>query len=166
MLFPVQFAEGIARGRDRRAAEQAKMRVARGLELRGFLLRDALDVAHREKPVQAVFVIDHEQFVDADVLGEKLVGARDRVLAEFAFVDRLHLGARRHRFGDFARGVARLDHVAGQQADETAIFIHDRKRAEREPLFLDQREHVADELVRRDFDRLLDQAVDVIFHAR
>ena len=32
--FAVQFAERIARGRDRRAADEMEMRVARGLELR------------------------------------------------------------------------------------------------------------------------------------
>ena len=43
--FAIQFAEGIARGRDRRAAEEMGMGVARGLELRVAFLRDALHVA-------------------------------------------------------------------------------------------------------------------------
>ena len=66
--------------------DQAEMRIARGLELRLALLRDALDVAHREQAVQMVLVVHHEQFVDAEVLGEKFVGARDRILAQFLFV--------------------------------------------------------------------------------
>ena len=60
-----------------------KARVARGLELRVAFLRDALDVAHREQAAQMVLVVHHEQFVDAEVFGEKFVGAGDGVLAQF-----------------------------------------------------------------------------------
>ena len=81
--FAVEFAKGVARGRDRRAANEMKARVARGLELRVALLRDALDVAHREQAAQMVLVVHHEQFVDAEMLGEKFVGAGDGVLAQF-----------------------------------------------------------------------------------
>ena len=48
----VQFAEGVARGGNRRAAHQPEARVAGRLELRVALLRDAFHVAHREQPAQ------------------------------------------------------------------------------------------------------------------
>ena len=55
--------------------------------------------------------------------------------------------------------------MAGQQAHKLSFFINDRERAETEfPLF-NHREHVANKLVGRDDDRLLNQAVNVIFHA-
>ena len=73
--------------RDRRAADQPEMRVARRLELRVPLLRDALDVAHREQAVQLVLVVHHQQLVDAGMLGEKLVGAGDGIAAQFLLID-------------------------------------------------------------------------------
>jgi hypothetical protein len=146
--FAVQFAKGVARGRNRRAADEAEVRVARRLELRLALLRDALHVAHRDEAVQMVLVVHHEQLVDAEMFGEKFVGAGDGVLAQFLFGDGVDLRARRERLGNFAFGVTRLDDVAGKQADQFALFIHDRKRAEAEFFLLDQSQHVADELVR------------------
>ena len=71
----------------------------------------------------------------------------------------------REGVGDLAFGVARLDHVAGKQTDELALVIHDRKGAEREFFLLDHFQHVADELVGRDRDRFLNQAVNVVFDA-
>ena len=150
---------------ERRAADEVEVRVARRLELRLALLRDALHVAHRDEAVQMVVVVHHQQFVDADVLGEKFVGAGNRVLAQLLFRDGVNLRARRERLGNFFAGVTRLDDVAGKQPDEFSFFIHDGKRAEAEFFLLDQRQHVADELFRRNLDRFLDQAVDVIFHA-
>ena len=44
----IQFAKCIARGADRRAADEAELSVARGLELRLAFLLDALDVVHSE----------------------------------------------------------------------------------------------------------------------
>ena len=85
--FAVQFAKGVARGGHRRAAEQAEMRVARRLELRVALLRDALDVAHREQPVQAVLVVHHQQLVDAGMVGEELVGLGDGVAPQFLLLE-------------------------------------------------------------------------------
>ena len=151
--------------RNRRAADEAELRVARGLELRLAFLRDALDVAHRDEAVQMVVVIHHEQLVDAEMFGEKFVGARDGVFAQFFFGDGVNLFARRERLDHFLRGVTRLDDVAGKQADEFAFFIHHRKRAEAEFFLFNQRQHVADELVGRNFDRVLNQALDVIFDA-
>ena len=142
-----------------------KWRVARRLELRVAFLRDALHVAHRDEAVQMVVVVHHQQFVDADVLGEKFVGAGNRVLAQFLFRDGVDLRARRQRLGNFLFGVTRLDDVAGKQADQLAFFIHDRKRAEAEFFLLNQRQHVADELVGRDLDGFLNQAVDVVLDA-
>ena len=141
--FAIQFAEGIARGADRRAAHEAELRIARGFELRLALLLDALDVVHREQAAQIVVVIHHEQFVDAGALGKKLVGAGDGILAEFLLVDGVNLFARRHGLGNLALGVTRFDDVAGEQADEFAFFVHHRKRAEAEFAFLHQLHHVA-----------------------
>ena len=141
------------------------MGVAGRLELRVALLRDALDVAHGEEPAQMVLVVHHQQFVNADVFGEKFVGAGDRILAQFLLRDGVDLGAGRQGLGDLLFGVTRFDDVAGEQADEFAFFIHDRKGAEAEFFLLNQREHVADELVGRDLDGLLDQAVDVVLDA-
>ena len=81
----VQFAERVARGRDRRAADEVEMGVAGRLELRVAFLRDALDVAHGDESLQLVVVVHHQQFVDADVFGEKFVGPGNRVLAQIPF---------------------------------------------------------------------------------
>jgi len=108
----VKFAKGVARGRNRRATNEMKPRVARRFELRAAFLRDALDVAHREQAAQVVLVIHNEQFVNAKMFVEKFVGARDGVLAEFLLGDGLNLGAGREGVGNFAFGVARLDDVA------------------------------------------------------
>ena len=117
----VQFAKRVARGRDRRAADQAEMRVARRLELRVPLLRDALHVAHREQPVQPVLVVHHQQLVDAGVVGEELVGLGDGVAAQFLLVERVDLAARRQRLGNLAFGVALLDDMAREQAHQLAL---------------------------------------------
>ena len=66
--------------RHRGAADEPEVRVARRLELRLALLRDALHVAHREQAAQVVLVVHDEQLVDAGMFGEKFVGAGDRVL--------------------------------------------------------------------------------------
>src|SRR2546423_1559879 len=50
--FAVQFAERIASGGNRGAADEVKIRVARGLELRAPLLRDAFHIAHGDQPPQ------------------------------------------------------------------------------------------------------------------
>ena len=81
---------------------EAEMRVARRLELRVALLRDALDVAHRDQAVQMVLVVHHQQLVDAEMFGEKFVRAGDGVLAQFLLADGMDLRARRERLGDFA----------------------------------------------------------------
>jgi hypothetical protein len=163
--FAVEFAKGIARGRNRRAADEMKARVARRLELRAAFLRDALDVAHREQAAQVVLVVHHEQFVNAQMFGEKFVGAGDGILAEFLLGDGVDLGAGREGVGNFALGVARLDHVAGKQPNQFALVIHDGKSAEAEFFLLNQGQHIADELAGRDLDRFLNQTVNVIFDA-
>ena len=162
---PVEFAEGVARGGDRRAADQPELRVARGLELRLALLRDALDIAHGDEPVQNVMVIQHQQLVDAEVFGEKFVGARDGVLAQFLAGDGADLRAGREGLGNFLGGVARLHHMAGEQAEQLALVIHHREGAEPEFLLVDQAQDIADEHVRRHFDGVLDEALHVVFHA-
>ncbi len=163
--FFVEFAKSISRGRNRRAADKMKIRVARGLELRRAFERDALHVAQRDQPAQIILFIHDEQLVDAEMLGEKFVGARNRVFAQFLFQNGLDLRTRRQRIRDFHFCVARLDDVAGQKPDKFSLFIHDGKSPEREFFLLDHRQHVADELLRRNLDWLLDQTVDVVLHA-
>ena len=124
------------------------MRVARGLELREPFLRDALDIAHCEEAAQMILVVHDDQFVDAEMLGEKFVGARDGILAEFFLVDGMNLPARRERLGNFLFRVARFHDVAGQQADQFSFFVNDGKSSERKFPFLDDFQNVADELFR------------------
>ena len=121
----IQFAEGIARGADRRAANEAEVRVTRRSELRLLFLRDALNVVHREQAVQMIVLVHDEELVDAGAFREKFVGAGDGIFAEFLLGDGLHLSARRHGVGNFALGVTRLDDMAGEQADEFTFVIHD-----------------------------------------
>jgi hypothetical protein len=89
------------------------MRVARGFELREPFLRDAFHIAHREEAAQIVLVVHDDQFMDAKMFGEKFVGARDRVLAEFLLIDGVDLRARRQRLGNFLFRVARFHDMAG-----------------------------------------------------
>ena len=161
----VQLAERVPRRRHRRAADQPEMRVARRLELRVPLLRDALHVAHREQPVQPVLVVHHQQLVDARVVGEELVRLGDGIAAQLLLVERVDLAARGERLGHLAFGVALLDDMAREQAHQLALAVHHGKRAERKPLLRDQLQHLPDQLLRGHFDRLLDQAVDVVLHA-
>ena len=79
----VEFAGGRARGGDAGAAEEAEAVIARGLQLALPFLQDALDVADGEEAAELIVLIDDEQLVDADVLGEEAVGSRDRIVAEF-----------------------------------------------------------------------------------
>ena len=141
------------------------MIVARRPELREFLGGDALDVAQGEQAAKLVAVVHYEQFIDAGVVGEKLVGDGDRVGAELAFADGLHLVARDECAGDLLGGVARLEDVAGEQADEFAVGTDYGEGAERVALGLDQLDHVAHGLVGRDGDRFLDESVDVVLDA-
>ena len=141
------------------------MIVARRPELREFLGGDALDVAQGEQAAKLVAVVHYEQFIDAGVVGEKLVGDGDRVGAELAFADGLHLVARDECAGDLLGGVARLEDVAREQADEFAVVAHDGEGAEGVALGLDQLDHIAHGLIGRDGDRLLDESVDVVLDA-
>jgi len=163
--FAVEFAVVVARGGDGCAAEQPEVIVARRPELREFLGGDALDVAQGEQAVEFVVIVHHQQFVDAGVVGEKLVGDGDWVGAELAFTDGLHLLARDECAGDLLGGVARLEDVAGEQADEFAVGTDYGEGAERVALGLDQLDDIAHGLVGRDGDRFLDESVDVILDA-
>ena len=127
-------------------------------------MEDALDVREREKSAERVAVANDEQFMNAHVGGEKTVGSSDGIGAEFALVDGLHLRARHHGVSDFLRSVALADDVAGEQTEEFVFGIHDRERAEAEAPRLDHFKHLADEQVGADFDGVLNQSVDVVFH--
>ena len=102
--------------------------------------------------------------MDAEVLGEELVGDGDRILPEFLSGDGVHLGAGRQGLGDLLGGVARLHHMAGEQSDKGPLVIDDRERAEPEILFLNELEDISDELVGGDLDGILNEALDVVFH--
>ena len=58
--FPVQFAESVARRRHCRAAQQPEIGIPRRLKLGVALLRYALHIAHREKSMEAILVIDDQ----------------------------------------------------------------------------------------------------------
>ena len=81
------------------------------------------------------------------------------------FADGVDLVPGRQRLDDFAFGIALLDHVAGQQADQLPGAVHDRESAEGKLLFFNHAQHFTDHLVRGDFDRVLDQAVDMVLDA-
>ena len=110
-------------------------------------------------------VVDDQQLVDAEVLGEKLVCGFDRVLFDFALVEGVDLIARGHGLGDEAVGVAWLDHAPGQQAEQFVVGIDDGEGAEAVAALAYEVEHLADLLVGVGLDRLLDEAVNVVFHA-
>ena len=148
-----------------RAANQTEPRIARRLELRPAFLRDVLDVVECNQAAQSVRVIHDQQFVDAQMFSEKFIGPRDRIFAEFFVVDGLHLRARLEGFGHLPLGVPRLDHVSGQQPEQFSLFIHNRKSAEPEFLLVNHLDDIADELVRRYLDGVLDQSMHVVFHA-
>ena len=162
---PVEFAVVVSRGGDGYTAEQPEVTITRRPELRLFLGSDALDVAQGEQAAKLVVVVHHQQFVDAGVVGEKLVRDGNRVGAELAFADGLHLVARDEGAVDLLGGVARLEDVAREQADEFAVVAHDGEGAEGVALGLDQLDHVAHGLIGRDGDRLLDESVDVVLDA-
>ena len=161
----VQFAKRVARGRHRRAAKQAELGVAGGFELGIPLLGDALDVAHGEKPAQMVLLVHDEQLVYARMVGEEFVRPGDGIAAEFLLINGMDLGARGEGVGDFAFGVAWFDDVAGQQADQFAPAVHYRECAEGKLPLFDQTQDVTDHLVRRHFDRVLNQSMDVVLYA-
>ena len=160
----IQLPERVACRRNRRAAEQAEVRVACRLELCVPLLRDALDIAHGEQPVQPILVVHHQQLVCAGVVREELIRPGNGVAAQLLLVERVNLAARRERLPDLPFGVTRLHHVPREQAQQLALAVHDRKRAEGKALLRNQRQHLPDQLLRRRFDGLLDQAVDVVLH--
>src|SRR5258708_30486876 len=99
------------------------------------------------------------------MLAEKLIGLGYWVPAKLLFIQGVGLAARSQRIGNLSFCVPRFNDVAGQQSSQFALSIHDWKRAESKSLAFDQVQHVSDQLIRRYFDRLLDQAVDIIFHA-
>ena len=161
----IQLSERVPCRRHRRPADQPVMRVARRLELRFPLLRDPFHVAHRDQPLQPVLIVHHQQLVNARMRREELVRLGDGIAAQFLFIQRMDLAARRERLGHLACGVALLDHMARQQAHQLALAVHHGKRAERKSLLRNQLQHLLDQLLGGHFDRLLDQSVDVVLHA-
>ena len=147
-------------------ADEAEFLVPCGLRLQRALLGDAFDIAQCEKSAQAVLFVHDEEFVDADVLGEKLVRPRDGIGAEFILANRENPGARHHRLRHAARGEAGTHAMARQQPEEAILGIDNGKGREAEFFLFDQSEHIADPLIGVDFDRLADEAVDMVFHAR
>ena len=115
--------------------------------------------------MQLVVIVHDEELVDARMVREKLVGARDGIFGDLFLADGLNLVARCERLHDLAFGVALFHDVAGQEAEQLAGIVHDGERAELELPLLHHLQHVADELVGRNLDRLLNQAVDVVLHA-
>ena len=75
---PVEFrvAETAAPQRSRNWASRA------GLSGACFFLHDALDIAEGEEAAETVVVVHDEEFVDADVFVERIVGGGDGIVAE------------------------------------------------------------------------------------
>ena len=161
----VQRAVGLADGREGGADHKTELGVAGRFPVRLRLGVDALHIGGRDEPAQLVVIVDDEHLVDANISGEKRVRGLDRILGDGALLFGDELGAGRHHVGHQLRFVAILDHIAGEQAGELPVFVDHWKGGEREPLRLDHGEQVADELAGGDGDRILDQAVDVPFHA-
>jgi len=155
----------LAVGGDGGAADEAEMRVAGGLDRLLLLGLDSLDVGQGEESAQAVLVVDHEQLVNAEVLGEEFVRGLNRVLRNVAFLERVDLIARRHRLGDGTAGVAGFYDPSGEEAEQLVGFVHYGEGAEAEAAVGDQIDDFADALVRADLDWFLDEAVDVVLHA-
>ena len=114
--------------------------------------------------MQPILVVHHQQLVDARVLREELVGLGDGVPAQFLLVKRVDLGARRERLRDLAFGVTRFHDMAREQPHQLALAVHDRKRAKGKSLFRYELQHLADQLLGRNLDGFLDQAMNIILH--
>jgi len=75
----VKFAEGVAGGGDGGAAEAAEVAIAGGFELGVLFLGDPFDVTESEEAVQVILGIDDQEFMDAGVFGEEVVGGGDGI---------------------------------------------------------------------------------------
>jgi len=164
-FLAVEGAVGEADWSDGGAGDESEVGVAGGLPAGFRVGDDAVDVGEGDEAAEVVLVVDDEHLVDADVLGEEGVGGLDGVGLELALVDGEQLGAGRHALGDAAGLVTFADGGAGEEADEFAGGVEDREGAEAVFLEFDEGEDVADELVGRDGDGVLDEAVDVALHA-
>ena len=96
---------------------------------------------------------------------KKSIGGFDRILRDGARFFSDELGAGCHHSGDLLGLVAVFHDVAGEETDENSGGVDDGERGERETFFVDELEDIADELVRGDGDRILDEAVNVTFDA-
>ncbi len=161
----VEFTEGVTGGGDGGAADEAVLAVSGGFELGVAFEGDTFDIAEGEEALEAVLVIDDEEFMDAGMFREEGIGGGDGVGPEFFGGDGMDLSSGGEGFDGFPFGVAGFNDVAREEAEEDALFIDDREGAEGEASFLDHVEHFADELVGGDFDGVLDEAVDVILDA-
>ena len=81
----VECAIGKPRWADCRTADEAEFGVPRWFCLEGTLLRNPFDIAQGEETFQVIVLVDNEQFVDADIVGEKPVGPCNGIAAEFVF---------------------------------------------------------------------------------
>src|SRR5690606_22724891 len=164
-LVPIKAAVGQAHGGDGRADHETEGGVAGGFAAGLGLGEDAVNVREGGEAAKVVVVIDNEHFVDAHVFGEKVVGGLDGVGVEFALVEGADFAARDHGLGDGAGLVAFAHGAAGEQADEATVGVEHGEGAEVVAFGLDEREHVADDLVGGDGDGVLDEPVDVAFDA-
>ncbi len=102
--------------------------------------------------------------MNAEVVGEKLVGDFNRILGDFFFRKRIDLVAGAHGLGDEALSISGFDDSAGQQAEEFVVRIDHRERTEAVAAVGDPIHHLADLLIGGDFDRLLDETMDVVLY--
>ena len=113
-----------------------------------------------------VVLVHNEEFVDADIVREKPVGPSNRISAEFVFPNGQNRRPLDHRLSHNPGCEARANAVSGQETKQTPGFIHHGKCAEGELFLFDEIQHIADFLIRMDFDRFANQPVDMIFNPR
>ena len=164
-FFAVERSAWEAHGREGGADNEAEAGVAGGFAAGFGLGGDALDVGSGDEAFEAVVGADDEHFVDADVGGEEAVGGADGVFGGSSGGLGDEGGARGHDLGDAFGAVAVFDDVTREEAGEAAGGVDDGEGGEGKILGLDHFEDVADEELGGDGDGVLDEAVDVAFHA-
>lgn len=164
-FLAVERAAREAHGGEGGTDDEAEAGVAGGLAAGFGLGGDALDIGGRDEALEAIVGADDEHFVDADVGGEEAVGGGDGVFGGGSGGLGDQGGAGRHDLGDAFGAVAVFDDVAREQAGEAAGGVDDGERGEGKILGFDHREDVADKEFGGDGDGVLDEAVDVAFHA-
>ena len=108
----------------------------------------------------------HQHLVDPEIACEKPIRRHDRIGGQGLIQLGNELGARGHDLGDFFGFIAFLDHVAGDEPDQSPLGVDHGEGGEGETLGLNQSQHLGDGLLGTDGDRILDQAVNMTLYPR